>query len=74
MKTWPAMTMILLRPQKKTSPDRNSEDFRVLTNLARTNPVYAAKFLTNKTESDARSLLSLLDNDEVTSLYNLMVA
>ncbi|QZE59253.1 hypothetical protein MPK66_gp009 [Erwinia phage pEa_SNUABM_2] len=42
-------------------------------NLTDSNPVYAAKFLTNKTEDEARSLLAALNNDEVTSLYDLMV-
>ncbi|QZE58566.1 hypothetical protein pEaSNUABM28_00009 [Erwinia phage pEa_SNUABM_28] len=42
-------------------------------NLTETNPVYAAKFLTNKNDDEARSLLAALKNDEVTSLYDLMV-
>lgn len=65
--------MIPLKLTKKNLINVCSEDLRVLTNLTDSNPVYAAKFLTNKTDDEARTLLAALNNDEVTSLYNLMV-
>lgn len=65
--------MIPLKPTKKTSLNVCREDLRVLMNLTDSNPVYAAKFLSNKTDDEARTLLAALNNDEVTSLYDLMV-
>lgn len=66
-------TMIPLKLTKKNSINVCHEDLRVLMNLTDSNPAYAAKFLTNKTEDEARTLLAALNNDEVTSLYDLMV-
>ncbi|QZE56882.1 hypothetical protein MPK67_gp009 [Erwinia phage pEa_SNUABM_32] len=43
-------------------------------NLTDVNPAYAAKFLTNKTDDEARALLAALKNEEVESLYNFLVA
>ncbi|QZE57555.1 hypothetical protein pEaSNUABM17_00009 [Erwinia phage pEa_SNUABM_17] len=43
-------------------------------NLADANVAYAAKFLTNKTDDEARALLAALKNEEVESLYNFLVA
>lgn len=65
--------MIPLKPTKKTSLNVCTEDLRVLMNLTDTNVVYAAKFLANKTDDEARTLLAALNNEEVTALYSLMV-
>lgn len=73
MKTKTKM-MIPLKPTKKTSLNVCREDLRVLMNLADTNVTYAAKFLTNKTDDEARSLLAALNNEDVESLYNFLVA
>lgn len=67
-------TMIPLKPTKKTSINVCREDLRVLMNLADANVAYAAKFLTNKTDDEARALLAALKNEEVESLYNFLVA
>lgn len=68
------MTTIMLKPRKTTSLNVCREDLRVLMNLSDMNVAYAAKFLTNKTEDEARSLLAALNNEEVTATYNLLVS
>lgn len=69
--------MIPLQPTKKNLNNTLHvchEDLRVLMNLVDVNPVFAAKFLTNKKEDEARALLASLKNEEVESLYNFLVS
>lgn len=69
--------MIPLKPTKKNLNNTLHvcrEDLRVLMNLVGVNPVFAAKFLTNKKEDEARALLASLKNEEVESLYTFLVS
>lgn len=68
------MAMTIPLSAKKPSINLCREDLRVLTNLSEMNVVYAAKFLTNKTEDQARALLAALKNEEVETTYNLLVS